>query len=61
MGNNNYVIPYDRLVEIATQLKDGLICDDEYEALVYMRDTIEMSPEEAEFFDVDFSGLEEEE
>lgn len=54
------MITRERLIEIATLLKDGLMEDDPYEALVYMRETVEMTPEEAEFFGVDFSEIEEE-
>lgn len=45
-------ILYDRLSEIATLLKDGLIDDDKESAIEYMRDTIEMSDAEAEYFGV---------
>ena len=54
------MITRERLIEIATLLKDGLMEDDPYEALVYMRETVEMTSEEAEFFGVDFSEIEEE-
>ena len=52
-------ITKDRLIEIATLLKDGLIEYDEEQALIYMKEVVEMTNEEAEFFGVDFSVLEE--
>ena len=55
MQNNK--IPYERMVEIATLLKDGLIEDDMHEALLYLRDTVELTPDEAKFFEVDFSEV----
>ena len=54
------MITRERLIEITTLLKDGLMEDDPYEALLYMRETVEMTPEEAELFCVDFSEIEEE-
>lgn len=50
----NY-IPRARLEELATLFKDGLIEDDEYEAMIYFNETCEMEDYEKEFF-----GIEEE-
>lgn len=57
--DKNRTISYDRLIEIATLLKDGLIEDDEHEAILYLRDVVELTPEEAAFFEVDMSMLDE--
>lgn len=46
-------IPYDRLVELATLFKDGLIEDDEEQALIYFDETCEMTEEEKEFFGIE--------
>lgn len=64
MSHNDNKIPsiqYDRMVEIATQVIHGLIEDDEYEALLYLHDTVELTEEEANFFGVDFSSLDSDE
>lgn len=55
---NTKPINYDRLVEIATLLKDGLMEDDEEQALIYMKETIDMTNEEAEFFGVNLTEVE---
>lgn len=46
---------YDRLVELATSFKDGLLEDDEEQAMIYFEETCEMTESEMEFF-----GIEEE-
>ena len=46
MNEKETGISYARLVEIATLLKDGLICDDEESAMEYMADTIELTEKE---------------
>ena len=46
---------YDRLVELATKFKDGLLEDDIYSAICYFDDECDMTDEEKEFF-----GIEEE-
>lgn len=43
---------YDRLSELATLFKDGLIQDDEYEAMVYFEDECEMTESEREYFGI---------
>ncbi len=46
-------IPWARMSEIATVLKDGLIEDGEEEAYQYMADVAELSESEAEYFGLD--------
>ena len=46
-------IPWARMSEIATLLKDGLIEDDEEEAYQYMADVVELSDTEAEYLGLD--------
>lgn len=46
-------IPYARLSEIATLLKDGLMEDDEESAIEFMKETCELTKEEAEYFGVE--------
>lgn len=46
-------IPRARLEELATLFKDGLIEDDEIEALHYFDDVCEMTPEEEHFFGIE--------
>ena len=53
MRTNEKHIPWARMSEIATVLKDGLIEDDEGEAYRYMADTLELSNTEAEYFGLD--------
>lgn len=53
MRTNEKHIPWARMSEIATVLKDGLIEDDEEEAYRYMADTVELSDTEAEYFGLD--------
>lgn len=43
---------YDRLVELSTKFKDGLLEDDEYSAICYFEDECEMTKEEKEFFGI---------
>lgn len=48
----NY-IPRARLEELATLFKDGLMEDDEFEALQYFDEVCEMTPEEENFFGIE--------
>lgn len=48
----NY-IPRCRLEELATQFKDGLLEDDEEQALIYFDEVCEMTDEEKEFFGIE--------
>jgi hypothetical protein len=50
MRTNEKHIPWSRMSEIATVLKDGLIEDGEEEAYRYMADVAELSDTEAEHF-----------
>lgn len=52
LTENNY-IPRCRLEELATQFKDGLIEDDEEQALIYFDEVCEMSESEKEFFGIE--------
>lgn len=45
-------IPYPRMEEIASKVIDGLIQDDPYEAETYLKEEVEMTLEEAEYFGV---------
>jgi hypothetical protein len=49
-------IPYDRLVELATKFKDGLLEDDEQSAYEYFDDECEMSDEEKDFFGIEIEN-----
>lgn len=51
-------ITYNRMCELATQFKDGLIEDDEESAMEYFDEVCEMSESEKEFFEI---GIESEE
>ncbi len=53
MRTNESHITWDRMSEIATVLKDGLIEDGEEEAYRYMADVAELSDTEAEYFGLD--------
>ena len=53
MRTNEKHIPWARMSEIATLLKDGLIEDGEEEAYRYMADVVELSDTEAEYFGLD--------
>ena len=53
MRTNEKHIPWARLSEIATVLKDGLVEDGEEEAYRYMADVAELSDTEAEYFGLD--------
>ena len=53
MRTNEKHIPWSRMSEIATVLKDGLIEDGEEEAYRYMADVAELSNTEAEYFGLD--------
>ena len=46
-------IPRCRLEELATQFKDGLIEDDEEQALIYFDEVCEMENHEKEFFGIE--------
>ena len=46
-------IPRCRLEELATQFKDGLIEDDETEAMEYFNEVCEMTESEKEFFGIE--------
>ena len=46
-------IPRCRLEELATQFKDGLIEDDEGQALIYFDEVCEMTESEKEFFGIE--------
>lgn len=53
MRTNEKHIPWARMSEIATVLKDGLIEDGEEEAYQYMADVVELSDTEAEYLGLD--------
>ena len=53
MRTNEKHIPWARLSEIATLLKDGLVEDGEEEAYRYMADVAELSDTEAEYLGLD--------
>lgn len=46
------VISYSRLTELATLFKDGLLADDEEQAMIYFDETCEMTEEEKEYFGI---------
>lgn len=46
-------VPYERLSELATRFKDGLIEDDEEEALQYFSDECEMTEQEYDYFGIE--------
>lgn len=52
LTEDNY-ISRARLEELATLFKDGLIEDDEYEAMIYFDETCEMETHEKEFFGIE--------
>lgn len=52
-------IPRCRLEELATQFKDGLIEDDEEQALIYFDEVCEMTDSEKEFFGIEMESEEE--
>ena len=45
-------IEWDRLSELATLFKDGLLQDDEEQAMIYFNETCEMTPSEMEYFGI---------
>ena len=55
MRTEDKYISRARLEELATLFKDGLICDDEYEAMIYFDETCEMEDYEKEFFGIEES------
>ena len=46
-------VPYERLSELATRFKDGLIEDDEEETLKYFSDECEMTEQEYDYFGIE--------
>ena len=52
-------IPRCRLEELATQFKDGLIEDDEEQALIYFDEVCEMTESEKKFFGIETESEEE--
>ena len=46
------VVPFLRLDEIASKAIDGLIQDDPYEAEIYLKEEMELTFEEAEYFGI---------
>ena len=54
-------ISWDRMSEIATVLKDGLIENDKEEAYYYMAATAELSASEAEYFGLDLEWFKDDE
>ena len=52
-------IPRCRLEELATQFKDGLIEDDEEQALIYFDEVCEMTETEKKFFGIETESEEE--
>lgn len=52
-------IPRCRLEELATQFKDGLVEDDEEQALIYFDEVCEMTEREKEFFGIETESEEE--
>ena len=52
-------IPRCRLEELATLFKDGLIEDDEEQALIYFDEVCEMTESEKEFFGIETESEEE--
>lgn len=59
MRTSQQHIPWDRMSEIATVLKDGLIECDEDEAYRYMVDVVKLSDSEAEYFGLDMKQFKE--
>lgn len=49
-------VNYDRMSELATLFKDGLIEDDRETAMEYFTDTCEMTAEEMEYFGIESDG-----
>lgn len=54
LKTDQYYMGRDRLEELATLFKDGLIEDDEDEALTYFDEICEMTESEKEFFGIDY-------
>lgn len=52
-------IPYCRMAELASLAIDGLIEDDENEALIYLRDTMDLTQEECKYFGIDYEKMNE--
>lgn len=46
-----------RLSEIASLLKDGIIEDDYDSAMEYFRDTLQLTEEECDYFDIDYDEM----
>ena len=51
LTEDNYIM-YERLEELATLFKDGLISDDRESAMEYFNETCEMSKEEKKYFGI---------
>lgn len=49
----------DRLSEIASKCIDGLREDDEEQALIYLRDEVELTEEECDYFGIDYDEMQE--
>ena len=49
----------DRLSEIATQCIDGLRQDDEEQAMIFLRNEVELTEDECEYFGVDYDDMQE--
>jgi hypothetical protein len=49
----------DRFSEIASKCIDGLLEDDEEQALIYLRDEVELTEEECQYFGVDYDEMQE--
>lgn len=46
-------IPYERLSELATLFKDGLVEDDKEQAMMYFKETCDMTTEEMKYFGIE--------
>lgn len=46
-----------RLIDIAIMAIDGLIQDDRTEAMIYLRDTMELTEDECELFGIDYKEM----
>lgn len=58
---NKSEMTYERLTELATLFKDGLIEDDRETAMEYFEETCEMTEQEMEFFGIENEEEEEDE
>lgn len=48
---------FKRLAEVAAMAIDGLIQDDRTEAMIYFRDTMELTKDECEFFGINYTEM----